>query len=772
MKNFFYIAIFFFISTLFVSQNIFAQTSTIRGFLYDASSGEPVSYATVHLAGTQHGSMSDRNGGYVITMVPEGTYPLQITALGFEQLTDTIVVKADAILVKRYDLKPSSYSLEAIQVTAESQRNIQETRTSVISVTPKEMSKMPSIGGQPDFAQYLQVLPGIVSTGDQGGQLYIRGGTPSQNLMLLDGIVIFNPFHSIGLFSVFDADIMSSADVYTGGFSAEFGGRISSVMDVQTRDGNKKRFSGKVDINTFLSKVLLEGPIVKMTDKRKVSLSYLVSAKASYLEHSSKIFYSYVEKELPYNFLDIYGKLSLSANNGTKFNIFGFRFDDQMNYSSVANYNWQNWGLGTNFFIIPGTVPTTIEGSISYTNYYSKLNEKSIEEDVFVERMSDLNGFTANMKFNYFVGRSVFNVGFDLVGYTTRYPNFSEDEDNTTDLGVFVKYKYNFKDILLIEPSFRLQNYFSIGAYMPEPRLAIKYNISKKVRLKLAGGLYSQNFVSITSDRDVVNLFYGYWSSPSLSQLPTIYASETQKAVNTSVQKSQHIILGLELDVIKNLSINIEGYFKNFSPIVSANRYKQYSNSIFTSDELLLKDFIWEDGIAYGGDISLKFERKGIYIWAVYSLGWVTRDDGVVKYSPHFDRRHNVNILASYSFGKRKSWQADVRWNYGSGFPFTKTLAFFPYLNPSGGINSDIITSNEELSFLLSDLNTGRLPAYHRLDIGIKKIFYLGERHSIDLSFSITNLYNYQNIFYVNRTTNDIIYQLPFLYNFGVSWSF
>lgn len=767
MKNSVFIAVSVLFLLIFVSVNLFSQTSTIRGFLYDSSNGEPVSFATVHLNGTQYGGLSDRNGGYVITMVPAGEYALQITALGFEQLIDSIVIGSNAVLVKRYDLKPSSYSLDAIQVTAESHRNIQETRTSVISVTPKEMSKMPSIGGQPDFAQYLQVLPGIVSTGDQGGQLYIRGGTPSQNLMLLDGIVIFNPFHSIGLFSVFDADIMSTADVYTGGYSAEFGGRTSSVMDVKTRDGNKKRFSGKVDINTFGGKILLEGPIVKATDKRKFSLSYLLSAKTSFLEYSSKLFYPYVKTELPYNFLDIYGKISLGASNGTKFSIFGFRFDDVMNYSSVATYNWNNWGIGTNFFIIPGTVPTTIEGSISYTDYISSLSEKSTEEDVFTNRESRLNGFTANMKFNYFVGRSVFNVGFDLVGYTTRYPTFSEDEDNTTDLGIFVKYKYNFKDVLLIEPSFRLQNYFSIGAYMPEPRLAIKYNITKKIRLKLAGGLYSQNFVSITSDRDVVNLFYGYWSSPALSQLP-----KTDYNVNTAVQKAQHIILGIELDVVKYTSFNVEGYFKNFSPIVSANRYKQYSNSLFSSEERLIKDFIWEDGVAYGGDVSLKFEKKGLYVWAVYSLGWVNRNDGWVEYSPHFDRRHNVNVLISYSFGKRESWQADIRWNYGSGFPFTKTLSYFPYLNPSGGLSGDYVTSNEELSFLLSDLNTGRLPSYHRLDIGIKKKFYLGERNSIDLSLSVTNLYNYQNIFYVSRTTNETIYQLPFLYNVGVSWSF
>jgi len=159
-------------------------------------------------------------------------------------LTDTVTINFN-MLQRRYLLKPSSQMLQAVQVDAEGQRRVQETRTSVITITPKDMAMMPSIGGSPDFAQYLQILPGIVSTGDQGGQLYVRGGTPIQNMLLLDGMLIYNPFHSIGLFSVFDTEIISTADVYTGGFGAEFGGRISSVMDIKTRDGNKKRVAGK-----------------------------------------------------------------------------------------------------------------------------------------------------------------------------------------------------------------------------------------------------------------------------------------------------------------------------------------------------------------------------------------------------------------------------------------------------------------------------------------------------------------------------------------------
>src|SRR5690606_13999774 len=134
---------------------------------------------------------------------------------------------------------------------------------SVVKISPKEIKQLPTIGGEADLAQYLQVLPGVVFTGDQGGQLYIRGGSPVQNKVLMDGMIVYNPFHSIGLFSVFETDIIRNADVYTGGFTAEYGGRISSIMDTTTRDGNSKYFGGKVGFSPSGAKLLLEGPLKK-----------------------------------------------------------------------------------------------------------------------------------------------------------------------------------------------------------------------------------------------------------------------------------------------------------------------------------------------------------------------------------------------------------------------------------------------------------------------------------------------------------------------------
>src|SRR5690606_32716551 len=182
----------------------------------------------------------------------------------------------DKIITEKLFLKKSSIQMQAVEISAEKQEKQTNVAMSVTKATPKDIKQIPTIGGTADLAQYLQVVPGVIFTGDQGGQLYIRGGSPVQNKVLLDGMTIYNPFHSIGLFSVFDTELIRNADIYTGGFGAEHGGRISSVMDITMRDGNKRRFAGKVGASTFAANVLLEGPIKRQTNEGKSSSSFVL----------------------------------------------------------------------------------------------------------------------------------------------------------------------------------------------------------------------------------------------------------------------------------------------------------------------------------------------------------------------------------------------------------------------------------------------------------------------------------------------------------------
>jgi hypothetical protein len=776
MKRFLLAAVFLLNLTIAIS-----QSATVRGFVYDKANGEPVIFTNVYLFQTSYGAATDVNGYFIITRVPPGEYTLMVSYLGYDTLRLPIRVSAGEIITKQLYLQESVITLRTVDVSARYQEARTETQTSLVKITPKEISQIPAIGGQPDLAQYLQVMPGIVFTGDQGGELYIRGGSPIQNKVLMDGVTIYKAFHSIGLFSVFETDIIRNADIYTGGFGAEYGGRISSVMDITTRDGNRQRFSGKTGVSTLGANLLLEGPFKKVSEDNGFSAGFILSAKGSYLEQSSKTLYSYVDTAgLPFNFLDLYGKISLHAGNGSKINFYGFHYKDQVNnYKALSDFNWNSTGIGANFLVIPGNSPFLMKGHVAYSDYSISLTDiKTLSDQPDPERISSVAGFDVGLDFTYFLGKDELRYGIELVGYNTNYEfqNASDlivrQQQNTTEIGGFFKYKLTWGKFL-IEPSFRLQWYASLSAISPEPRLAVKYNVTNRFRLKLAGGLYSQNLVSARSDRDVVNLFYGFLSGPD-----DFYREFNGKPVANSLQKAQHIILGTELDITPTLSLNAEVYYKLFNQLTNLNRNKIYDeNKAPEQPDLLKKDFIIETGDAYGMDFTLKYDQRNLYFWVVYSYAFVNRfyediDGQLKQYYPHFDRRHNVNLVGTYRFGSRLTWELSGRWNYGSGFPFTQTQGYYEKIDFTSGIYSDYTTQNGTLSIIYADMNSGRLPDYHRLDISFKKRFYLSEQSKIDVDASIINVYNRKNVFYRDRITGEIVYQLPFFPSLGLVWYF
>lgn len=739
-----------------------AQTGDVRGFIYNKDTGEPVLFANVFLEGTTYGAAADENGFYSINKVPVGEYTLLTTYIGFDTSKVVINIKANQILNQKLFISESDVLLSTFEVEGAKQEQQTEVRTSTIKITPQQINKIPAIGGEPDLAQYLQVLPGVVFTGDQGGQLYIRGGSQIQTKVLLDGLTIYNPFHSIGLFSVFETDLLSNVEVMTGGFNAEYSGRISAVIDIKTKDGNKKRMAGKVAANTFLAKAILEGPIVKLTEDRDLSASYVFSAKTSYLDRTSPLLYSYINEDgLPYNFTDLYGKVSMVTGNGSRINFSGFRFSDNANFLQLSDYFWDSWGLGSSFVLIPGQSKTIIDGFFSFSNYGIRLEEADANA-----RFSKIGGFNGGINFSYFLPKGDIKYGIELSGFSTEFEFFNalnyklEENQFTTEIGGYLKYRSELFDAkLLFEPSLRVNFYASLPTFALEPRLGIKYNVNNDLRFKASGGIYTQNFISTKSDRDVVNLFTGFLSAPDVT-LRDINGEQ----VDDNLQRALHGIAGVEIDLTRGLEMNTEVYYKGFGQLININRRK------FTNAD---PDYIIEEGAAYGIDFLLKYDYKNLFLWGVYSLGYVTRDDGQQNYPPHFDRRHNVNFLASYQFGRDLGWEASIRWNLGSGFPFTQTQGFYEDLNLTGGIDVDYISQNGNLAIIYDDeLNGGRLPYYHRMDLSLKKTWLTGVNSKLEASASVTNVYDRKNIFYFDRIRYTRINQLPILPSAGISFSF
>ena len=767
--------LFFILIVLLINITAFAQND-VKGFVYEKQTGEPMMFCNVYLKGTTLGASTDINGFFNITKIPDGDYTIMITNLGYDTISEPVSLRNKQVVNKKFYLEESSVMLQAVSITADKIEARTETKTSVVNVTPKVITRIPTMGGQADLAQYLQVLPGVVFTGDQGGQLYIRGGSPIQNKVLLDGMVVYNPFHSIGLFSVFDTDIIRNAEIYTGGFGAEYGGRISSVMDITTRDGNKTRLAGKVGATTFGAKLTLEGPIKKAKNPEDATASFILSAKNSYLESTSQSIYKGLlnGQSLPYNYQDLYGKISINAANGSKINLFGFNFNDDVNnYKSISNFGWDSYGAGANFVVIPGKSSVLIEGNMAFSDYKAALTESNNPN-----RTSSINGFNAGFAFTYFLGKNSLKYGIELLGFKTEFDYVKSNGihisqvENTTELGAYIKYKAQF-DNLILEPSFRVQAYASLSEVSPEPRLAIKYNVNDWFRIKAAGGYYTQNLIAANSDRDVVNLFYGFLSGQA--DLPKYFDGEE---VTSKLQKAIHYIIGTEFDVAFNTTLNVEAYYKDFRQLTSMNRNQVYSvdDAPIGTPEIEKKDFMVERGKAYGLDFSLKYDSHRWYLWGAYSLGYVNKDyedsnGDIHTYRTHYDRRHNINLLATYTAGTKNQWELSTRWNFGTGFPFTKVTGFYEEL-PYNNIDFDPYTESGYLGILYDELNTGQMPTYHRLDIDIKRKFYFSENVLLEANFGITNVYNRENIFYIDIVSAESIYQLPLMPSLGLTLSF
>ena len=765
-----------------ISGVILAQTGAIRGFVYEEESEAPITFANVVVKNADDkvvaGVAANDQGYFVVDDLKPGNYSVEVSFIGFNPYIEQVEVKAGKIVSLKVYLAEKTEVLKSVDVSAERQERKTKVNTSVVKLSPKRIQQF-SVGGDADIVKAIQVLPGVVSTGDQGGQLYIRGGAPIQNLILMDGMVIYNPFHSIGFFSVFDSDIIESADVYSGGFSAEYGSRSSAVVDIKTRDGNRERFAGKFTASTYTAKGLIETPLTQPKEDGKANTSLLISAKTSYLDETSQIFYDYVDTEfdgLPFSFTDVYAKANAQSDNGSEVNVFGFSFEDAVRFGSGNDINWNANGAGLDFLAIPPANPVLISGDFSISSYnISALQSGNLSE-------SSISGSNFGLDFTYFINESdelKYGVEFFTYKTETTIANLAGTSntlaENTTETGGYFRYKYG-GDRLILEPSFRAHYYSSQNELRLEPRLGAKYNVNEWFRLKGSGGFYSQNLLSSYSDRDVVNLFYGFLSGLSPNELPSTFRGEE---VTSTLQLAQHLVLGMEFEVTRNLTVNLEGYIKDFKQITNVNRNKIYEDNAANADQpdVFKTDFILERGLAKGIDLLAKYQTRDIYLWMAYSISEVTRDDGVRTYNPNFDRRHNLNFVGNYQFGRDRQWTASLRYNFGTGFPFTPTQGFYqqqPFTASNGqpSISYPYTNSNGESDVLFGELNSNRLPNYHRLDASIKRVFEMKKTRQLEITGGATNLLNYDNIFFYDRAENQRVNQLPIMPTLSVAYSF
>ncbi|WP_310685690.1 TonB-dependent receptor [Aliifodinibius sp. S!AR15-10] len=720
-----------------------AQTSLVQGIVTDSASARPLEGANAALQilpveeeGRIRGIATDDNGFYQITGISAGTYLFQISFVGYLTFKDTLIVEEGEIRTVSVALKPDEEQLDEVVVSpTRGAARLEAGRQEISSV---EIQRVPSPSGSGDLASYLQAMPGVVALGDRGGQFYIRGGTPTENMVLIDGTLIFQPFHILGFFSVFPSDLVSEVDFYAGGFGPRYSGRISSVLDVKMRDGNRYQPSGNATVSPFVGELLVEGPL------KQGKSSFIASARRSLIEFTSPWF---LEQKQPVEFESQYLKLSHFGVNDTRCSGMALRTFDrgQLDFEQEEVTEWKNFLLGGRCVVLPNDTDLLFDLNTGFSHVSNAVG--SINDP---ERFSWITRFNLDANITRYIRQTRLNYGLFVHIKTLKY-DFKDQfqipqqaSDHLLNGGVYMEATIPLGEQVHFYPGSVFTLYRENYRTGLEPRFRVSWHppALEDAQLNLALGRYTQSLVGLSDTRDASSVFTAWMAAP----------------IGKAKKESIHALLGWSQSLGSGFQISFEGYHKWLRNIPVA---------VWSTLAEFTTDLALADGRVYGSDIRLEYNRRTFYSFLGYGYSWTQYEaaqdhfnvwfgEPVQRYHPSHDRRHNVNGLVSVNFG---DYTASLRWEFGTGVPFTRPIGF-----------DEIFFYNERLPDLQRVFGTsrvilekpyqGRTPSYHRLDISLERIFRF---NSADLTLQIgaINLYDHNNLFYYDVYTHRRIDQLP-----------
>jgi len=711
---------------------VVAQTIDIRGVVSDSITGARIPYANILLVGTSKGAPSNLEGFYLIPNVPPGAYDLAASVIGYERKVINVVVKPGKSVSVNFALRPQAVEVQGVTVTQEQQKMVQELTPSVHVLRQADIRMVP-VAVQEDVFRALQVLPGIVSTSDVTSQFYVRGGAGDQNLILLDGMKIYGPFHALGLFSVFDADILQVSEIYTGAFPAGFGGKLSSVLNLRTRDARTDRLGVNVSGGFLTAKMHVEVPVAP-------GLSWLVNARKSI---STEPYKRFLKRETPLAFYDFFSKVTAQSNqNQTRLSFQTLLSSDRLESpaSNEPDYTWKNKAFGISIsslfqdrlFITAHAFGTFYEAqrdpkaSLSVTPASTSVKEVGLTVDASV----------------YTDAEDLYHVGFEMV--------FPTLESNLVNLsGVSQQVLSSYPELY---GWFRVQSTFGylktdIGAHLNigdllqrnvslsavEPRLSLSYALWGDWKAKLAYGRHSQQTLTIHNEDDLISIF-DYWICVPLKMKP---------------EQADHFVAGMEGTLLQIIGTSIQSYYKHYGSILVYNRDKLTSTD---------PDYVNGTGASYGLELLVRYGSPRLNLYAAYTLSHTALTLGGFTYNPRYDRRHNLNLLSKFVLTDDIS--LTLRWEFGSGFPFTQAVGSYDRLKLGDRFPVDYESETGEPYLVLGQKNAARLPTYHRLDASFLYHFrVLGTEGAF--SVSVMNVYDRKNPFYFDRKTGQRVNMIP-----------
>lgn len=732
-----YKKIYFFL--ILICSSIYTQSQeigTLRGLVTDSTTSEALAYGNVFIKELNKGASTDARGYFLIPSIPaDKDFSLVVSYVGYKTKNLIIHVSKNKVTQYNIQLMPSSVELQTIEKIGEKIIERNETDISLQRIIARDLEALPQ-GVETDIFRSLQYLPGVQSTGDVSARFYVRGGASNQNLVLVDGVTVYNPFHALGLFSVIDPDMINNVEFYKGGFSAELGGRLSSVMKIITKDGNKNRFSGKASASYLTGKFLVEGPIPDG--------SFIITGRKSYSNSVLKKFLN--EQTVPADFYDFSFKGNYSSADfipGGKFTVNGFFSGDNINNSDprIEDFKWSNNLFGFKWFQV-GDSPLFYELSASISSFKGEVIPKLSNVRETFNKVEDVG---LNMDFTYmFDSKDEIGVGFHIKQIKTDL--FIENSksipvnlgSSAANITLYAKYKFLQFDFLGLDVGTRL-NLTTLSnnknSEFIEPRLNFTITPFEWLAFKGAAGIYQQELTTVSDENEVINLFEPWIISPDYLVPAT----------------AKHYILGTDIMPWNFLKFSIEGYYKLVDNLPLLNEEK-----ILPSD----RDFVSGKGESYGLEMMLKFNPGLINFTGSYTYAHAYKELESKLYYPRYDIRHTVSLSLEFLIGS--GWSASTVWMYNSGLPFTQIMGYYDrYYFENIFIPWNELDPRRPFS-ILGIQNLGRLPDYHRLDLTLSKKFDF-DFIKVDVDFSIINVYNRKNIFYFKRDTGERVNMLPFL---------
>ena len=710
-----------------------SQGGDIRGVVSDSTTGERIPFATVLVTGTSRGASTNINGFFLVTNLSPGAYEIHVSSIGYLARSKRVVVRSGEASVANMELPPQPVEFSEVVVTERGKRELTEINTSVHVIDQRDIRAVP-VAVQEDIFRAIQILPGIVSTSDVNSHFYVRGGAGDQNLIMLDGMKIYNPYHAFGIFGVIDADIVKTTEVYTGAFPPGYGGRLSSVVSMTTREGKAREVSGKANINLVSTKLQLEGPLDEGTH-------WLLNGRKSIANASLAKF---LNKDVPLSFYDAFVKITRDdPESHSRYGVQGFYSGDDLKSGNPqeADYRWRNHAVG---FTGGGLIQDRVfVDAVAYENFFEATRDtkSSTTSSPASTRISEI-GARANLTL-YTDSRDLFFFGFEFNFPAMEYKLINNAgtplqlKSSLVESWVWFRYQARFDRLQLdggihADIGSLFQQLAGFEAF--QPRLNLSYTLENNWKVKLSYGRFSQNVITVNNEDDVISIFDAWIRVPE----------------NLPVEQADHYVLGLEGNLTEALVTTIQGYYKKYGSLVSYNRDKI---------DALDPDYVSATGESKGIEALIRFGIPESDAYLAYTYGVTSITSGGFTYKPRNDRRHTLNALTVFHL--LEGFDLSLRWELGSGFPFTQSVGYFDRISLNDVFRAPYVGDTGSPYTLLGQKNEARLPSYHRLDASATYRFKLGWLRG-SAGLHIINVYDHKNVFYFDRKTGQQVNMLPF----------